>query len=421
MPANPLHCLIREKIARGGPMPFRDFMELALYHREHGYYSSGRAAIGRKGDFFTSVSVGSLFGELLASQFLEMWQRLDCARDFHIVEQGAHRGDFARDVLAWAQSNAPDFFQSLRYVIIEPSASLRAQQSQTLGDFARDEKIAWRESLADIAPFCGVHFSNELLDAFPIHLVRYSGGEWRERHVTIVADASENENELSWIDLPIQNAELNKQLTSVFPPRIENYTTEINLEALAWIDQLAQKLKRGWVLAIDYGYPRPLFYSTERTSGTLACCANHRRGFDPFENIGERDITAHVEFTSIAERAELRGFKLAGFTDQHHFLIALAKHFFAKNAPSAKQARAFQTLTHPQFLGAVFKVLVLEKSLEDATKKNDAPRFTAPFSKASQSRLRGLEFASDARAALAMSAMGREKNGGISEETIDAG
>ena len=164
---------VRQRIRRDGPVTFEWFMEQALYHPELGYYSSGRCAIGRKGDYFTNVSVGPLFGQLLAAQFAEMWEMLGRLDDFVIVEQGAHQGDFARDVLTATQARDPDFFARLRYEIIEPFPILRGRQQESLRDFR--SKVAWKKSVTDLEPFCGVHFSNELLDAMPVRLIKCTG------------------------------------------------------------------------------------------------------------------------------------------------------------------------------------------------------------------------------------------------------
>src|SRR6266705_2671316 len=158
--------LIRAEIKKHGPVSFAWFMQQALYHPEHGYYSSGRCAIGRKGDYFTNVSVGPLFGEFLAAQFAEMWERLGSVEDFIIIEQGAHDGQFARDVLESVQKRAPEFFAALRYRIVEPFPVLQERQAQTLEPFR--DRIEWCDSLQ---PFVGVHFSNELLDAMPVRLI----------------------------------------------------------------------------------------------------------------------------------------------------------------------------------------------------------------------------------------------------------
>ena len=183
--AQPLSRTIRELIRREGPIPFARFMEQALYHPEHGYYSSDRCAIGRRGDYFTSVSVGPLFGQMLAAQFAEIWEMLERPNDFVIVEQGAHHGEFATDVLEAVRTRSPDFFAALRYRIIEPFPVVRRRQEGVLGSFA--EKTEWRGSLEEMEPFCGVHFSNELLDALPVHLLIAAGPagarRWHERFV----------------------------------------------------------------------------------------------------------------------------------------------------------------------------------------------------------------------------------------------
>src|SRR5437016_3809598 len=157
---------IRAEIEKRGPVSFAWFMHQALYHPEHGYYSSGRCAIGRKGDYFTNVSVGPLFGQLLCAQFTEIWERLGKIDNFMIVEQGAHDGQFAGDVLESAQKRAPEFFAALRYRIVELFPVLQECQQRTLEPFR--SKVEWLDSLQ---PFVGVHFSNELLDAMPVRLI----------------------------------------------------------------------------------------------------------------------------------------------------------------------------------------------------------------------------------------------------------
>ncbi|MDQ3625761.1 MAG: SAM-dependent methyltransferase, partial [Verrucomicrobiota bacterium] len=163
---------IRETIRRDGPVPFRWFMEQALYHPEHGYYSSGRAVIGRGGDYFTNVSVGPLFGRLMAAQFTEMWTLLGKPDELVVVEQGAHDGQLADDVLRAVQQRAPEFFDALTYRIVEPLPVLEQRQRAILAGF--NDKVEWRRTVADLEPLTGVHFSNELLDALPVHLVRWS-------------------------------------------------------------------------------------------------------------------------------------------------------------------------------------------------------------------------------------------------------
>jgi len=350
---------IRDAIRRDGPVTFEWFMEQALYHPDLGYYSSGRCAIGRRGDYFTNVSVGPLFGRLLAAQFVEMWAALGRPDDFVIVEQGAHHGDFARDVLDALRERAPDFFSVLRYRIIEPFPVLRARQSETLRDF--NGKIGW-ESLIDLEPFCGVHFSNELLDAMPVRLISRppDSQDWKERRVAEAGDG------FGIVTAPITDPELLRHLETI--PRHPGgpYETEANLAALKWIERIAQKLTRGYLLVVDYGHSRENYYAPERSSGTLQSYARHRIVPSPLSDIGEADITAHVDWTSVVERAEALGLSVAGFTDQHHFatgvVTALMPEEFEGNA-NAGTRRALQTLLHPEFLGTTFQFLALAKDV----------------------------------------------------------
>jgi len=303
-------------------------MEQALYHPEHGYYSSGRCAIGRKGDYFTNVSIGPLFGQLMTAQFAEIWEQLGKIHNFVIVEQGAHDGRFARDVLQSARLRSPDFFEALDYRIIEPFPILRERQSRMLEPFRN--KMEWRNSLE---PFTGVHFSNELLDAMPLRLISHG----MEKLVDLQDDR------FVFIERPPSSMAFNQV-------------------ALDWIDNLAANLNRGYLIAIDYGHLGDEFQRD------IQVRAQHRYLDSPFEQIGYADITRHVDWTSIARRAEANGFAIAGFTDQHHFLTGIISErgdwdqSSVADPPKAK--RALQTLLHPEMLGRAFQVLALTKNVD---------------------------------------------------------
>ena len=375
-----LHEIICAEIARSGPMSFRRFMELALYEPASGYYASGRAAIGRQGDFMTSVSVGPLFGRLLCTQFEEMWENMGRPARFVVVEQGAHNGDFAHDVLNAALSY-PAFNEALHYMIVEPFSTHAERQRERLAPFAG--WVTWFTSVETLSAFEGVHFSNELVDALPVYRVRFHNGKWRECCVTVDAGSGD----FSWTDRPISNPELVAFLTHL--PAVEGYETEIDLEALAWLEQVERRLERGYLLIADYGYSRDDYYLPERTQGTLAGYQQHRVSENLLADPGAQDLTAHVDFTTLAERAEQSGLTLAGFTDQHHFLAALGRNVFpdvtdpAQLTPERqKQMRAFATLTHPTLMGRAFQFLALAKN--------------APAT------LRGFAFARDARKRLGM-------------------
>ena len=325
----PLVESIRETIRAQGPQSFAWFMQQALYHPEHGYYSSGRCAIGRKGDYFTNVSVGPLFGQLLAAQFSEIWERLGKINDFVIVEQGAHDGQFAWDVLEFVQKRLPEFFDALRYRILEPFPILEAQQRRRLEAFG--DKVEWRESQE---PFTGVHFSNELLDAMPVRLI----SDGTEKLVGLDGD------KFVFVERPVDK-------------------TMFNQAALESIDEIAANLQRGYVIAIDYGF------LDEEFDRNVQVRARHRNLDSPFEQIGDADITMSVHWESIIERAQANGLRVAGFTDQHHFLTGIISHLDSRDRgqqllPDSRQAkRELQTLLHPEMLGRAFQVLALAKNI----------------------------------------------------------
>jgi SAM-dependent MidA family methyltransferase len=315
--------LVRNEIRNYGPQPFAWFMHQALYHPEHGYYSSGRCAIGRNGDYFTNVSVGPLFGQLLCAQFVEIWERLGKINNFVIVEQGAHDGQFARDVLEFAQTHAPEFFAALRYQIVEPFRVLQQRQQQMVQTFRH--KVDWSGSLQ---PFVGVHFSNELLDAMPVRLI--SGG--REKCVALDGDRF------------------------VFVDRLLHDDRTFNETALNWICEVARNLQSGYVITIDYGR------LGDDTETTVQVRAQHQHLDSPFEQIGHADITVHVHWASIVDRALANGLRLVGFADQYHFLTGLISEFELRDSPKSK--RELQTLLHPEMLGRAFQVLALGKNVD---------------------------------------------------------
>jgi SAM-dependent MidA family methyltransferase len=347
--------IIRAEIGAHGPMPFRRFMELALYHPTLGYYGSGRARIGRKGDFFTNVSVGPIFGRLLALQVSEMWTFLGSPAEFSIAEQGAHEGHLAADLLGGLREFAPECLAATTYRIVEPSPVLAAGQRERLA--AWGSRVRWTASLAETEIGTGVHLSNELPDAFPVHLIVLTRDGWRERMV--IAE----QGRFAFVDGPLGSEALRRACAQISGPLAEGYVTEVNLAARDWIGDVAARLRRGFVLAVDYGFSREDYYAPSRTSGTLAACANHRRESDPLARPGEIDLTAHVDFTSLIEAGESAGLRMLGFTDQHHFTVGLGLRHFA-DGRNANERRAFQTLMHPEFMGQAFKAVCFAKGLE---------------------------------------------------------
>ena len=312
---------------------FAEYMDMVLYHPEHGYYSSDAVKIGFRGsDFFTSASLGADFGELLTKQFYQMWEILDKPIHFDLVEMGAGQGILASHILNYIKREYPDFFAAVKYIIVEKSQSLKQEQQQRLQDFAVDwcnlEEIPSKS-------INGCCFSNELVDAFPVHQFTLAAGELREIYVTL-AELNREISEIRIISDPLfievigepSTPQLGEYLQLVGIDLSQNtyengYRSEINLAALNWLGIVADCLKRGYVLTIDYGYPAHRYYNPRRSQGTLQCYYQHRHHDNPYINIGQQDITAHVDFTALSSWGERCGLKNMGWTQQGLFLMAL--------------------------------------------------------------------------------------------------
>ncbi|MFM7571920.1 MAG: class I SAM-dependent methyltransferase [Snowella sp.] len=362
---------------------FAEFMALALYHPDDGYYSSGQVAIGAEGDFFTASSLGADFGELLAEQLAEMWGILDYPKPFQVIEMGAGLGDLAIDILNYWQSNYPDLLQNVEYSIIEESPSLIVTQQEKLQSW-REKGIglSWKNWL-DLAnhSVTGVFFSNELIDAFPVHQVIWQDDRLQEIYV------GENQGELIEIIAEISTPELVNYFEKVqikinesdYP---DGYRTEVNLQVLDWLNRIAQKLQQGYLLTIDYGYSAQKYYHPQRCQGTLQCYYQHRYHSDPFVNLGLQDITTHVNFTALENHGQSMGLETLGFTQQGLFLMSLGlgdrltelstgKFNFAE---IFKRRDALHQLIDPTGLGK-FGVLLQGKGLSITQKRRSLKGF----------------------------------------------
>jgi SAM-dependent MidA family methyltransferase len=308
---------------------FATFMDWALYHPEYGYYSQKARTMGNRGDFFTSVHLGADFGELLAEQLAEMWQILNQPSRFAIVEMGAGQGWLAQDILTYLSQHHPDVGAGAEYIIVEKTPGLIAEQQRQLQPWQHRKTAAGHPQLrwsspADLAPLCqaSCFISNELVDAFPVHQVVWTEGILQEVYVTL-----EN-GELQEILAPPSTPALSQYfewlgLDLSQPAYPDPYRTEVNLAALSWMQDVAQVLTQGYVLTIDYGYPAFRYYSPVRSQGTLQCYYQHQRHNNPYLNLGNQDITAHVNFTALEQHGAAVGLSVVGSTQQTLFLTAL--------------------------------------------------------------------------------------------------
>lgn len=355
--------ILREIGEADGMIPFRRFMELALYHPGLGYYSSGRARVGKEGDFFTSVSVGRIYGRLLASVCREVWERLGSPEEFVIVEQGANDGTLAADILGAATAGGDPFTRALRYAIVEPFDINEKRQREKLSDFGN---VRWTSSLEELPAFEGIHLSNELLDAFPVDSLRWNGNDWEE------ACVGTNGSDFLWTARPIRDPSLAEAASHLPRHLATGFRVEVNPGIGPWLRGLYGKLKRGVVLTVDYGQAGNDRYAPHRADGTLLAYRNHERFNDPLPLPGERDITAQIDFTALATSARETGFEILGYSDQHHFLVGAAEPWLramgdltAESDAARSDLRSLQTLLNPSTMGIQFKAIALGKGLPD--------------------------------------------------------
>jgi SAM-dependent MidA family methyltransferase len=381
---NKLSEKIRREIAIQGAITFARFMELALYCPDTGFYEKDDDTVGRRGDFYTSVSVGPVFGELLAFQIADWmitafcrcessWLDADPTSDaglenfpgikFLLIEAGAHEGRLANDILSWLRGQRPELFERVEYWIVEPSMRRRQRQNETLEKFA--QHVHWADSLAAIGRanlhLTGVVFANELLDAMPVHRLGWDAcrREWFEWGVTW------KDNRFSWVRLSVAcpNSQnplcLSPRLLEVLP---DGFTTEICPLAEKWWSEAVGILQRGKLLAFDYGLEQEEFFTPHRAQGTLRAYRKHQRSNDILAHPGQQDITAHVNFSMIRNAGESAGLRTESLAAQAQFLTGIAERFWREpmrnGSWTAKQSREFQTLVHPQHLGRAFRVLV---------------------------------------------------------------
>jgi SAM-dependent MidA family methyltransferase len=368
---NPLLEIIGRETRQYGVISFARFMELALYCPVYGYYEKEKDNVGRRGDFFTSVSVGKLFGELLAFQFSEWLETLAAPEErLQIVEAGAHNGKLTKDILTWLSEKRTTLFHDVDYWIIEPSERRRRWQQELLCEFAG--KVRWcqkisgvadrSEPIADRVAASGVHgiiFSNELLDAMPVHRLGWDATRkvWFEWGVRFDAEKFVWEKILSAHNTA-RAPELPDELLNVLP---DGFTTEICIAAETWWREAAMSLKRGKLLTFDYGLDGLDFLRPERSDGSLRAYHRHHLVEDVLANVGEQDLTTHVNFSAIQAVGESAGLRTLVYQTQEEFLTSIAAQLVKDSKSSGdwspRRTRQFQTLTHPEHLGRSFRVL----------------------------------------------------------------
>ncbi len=355
---------LQQQIDSVDGISFAEFMEQALYHPEYGYYTTARNRIGKKGDFFTSSSVHSCFGKLIARQLEQMWQLLGQGR-FIIAEQGAGEGHLCLDILDALAKKSPEFYACLEYRLIELSPDNRQRQEDLLQQHLAAGRISWCE-LDDLRGMEGCFISNELVDAFPVHLIEKHAGELQEIYVVNKGDGFGEELR------PLSTNLIKEYFQRVGIEPGEGNRCEVNLAACDWMQQVAIVLERGFVLTVDYGYLAEELYAPYRHAGTLLCYHQHQTNEDPYREVGCQDITAHIDFTTLQKIGRQQNLDVFYFGQQHQFLMGLGflemliEMESLETDPNKAQALRMnlKTLILPEGgMGESFKVLIQGKNV----------------------------------------------------------
>ncbi len=345
---------VMAQIEAKGPISFSNFFNLALYHPEWGYYARPQQArTGKEGDFFTAVSVGTLFGHILAEYARSCWQQAGQPEVFRIVEWGVEQGDLGRDIMAGARKTGGDFERALQYAVVEPLPLKRNALRQRQSEWEVVEKSA------ELKPLPGLVLGNELLDALSFWLVRWENGQWWEKRVGCVKEEeATSEGEKFCFEIATPGEALRERLRLVSGRFCEGYETEIRPSLSLLLAEMKSVLEGGEVLLFDYGFERDDLYHPSRTTGTLRTYGRHEAGEDPLLNLGQIDITAHVDFTALAEDARMVGLVPDALQSQGHFLTKAAAGLLTQMEGHVDShfIRQFQTLTHPGHLGSKFSV-----------------------------------------------------------------
>ena len=370
---------IATEIQRSGPIPFARFMDLALYHPIHGYYMRlehkadaempehgvGEDRIGWAGDYFTNSDVSSVFSHAVAKQLIQMDDRLGRPDPLTMVEMGAGKGMFARDFLTACRTLSPSLADRIRYVIVERSPAMQASQRRVLEPSGLETgRMTWLSRLSELGEesVVGALFSNELVDAFPVHRIGVMNGTARE----VFVDYAGGRFCEQWQPLssPGVQAYLDRlaALGIVLP---EGARADVNVQAVHWMEDVARVLDRGFVVTVDYGHLAHDLYGPDRRGGTLLCYYHHMASDNPYERVGLQDMTAHVDFSMLACAGRESGLQVTGFTNQMSFLIGLGvERLLESMEPGSAAFQSVVQLLRPDGMGGTFKILIQHKGVE---------------------------------------------------------
>jgi SAM-dependent MidA family methyltransferase len=377
-----------------GPITFKKFMEMCLYHPKGGYYRQPTQRLGGGGDFKTSPHQSPVFGHILSRQSEEIWRAMGKPGQFNIYEYGAGEGWLAHDILKTTEDvGAPAFAQALEYTLIEQNPSSSSRAGERLARWLESKRPRPRARLEADAHeknslpenFEGLIIAHEFLDALPVHILKQTEKGLVERYV------EQQGGRLSFCNGELSEAYLNNWFHELGVKLEIGQTVEVCPAAIDWIESVAKRIGQGGILLFDYGFSSKALYHPSRREGTIRGYRNHAIIENPLDLPGESDLTAHVDFTSILRAAEISGLSLAGFTDQTHFLLGSGITEVLENATgsgsnAASERRRAMGLLDPGGLGGAIKVMLLTRRLD----KTEFPGFSMkPDDRESFATLRG--------------------------------
>lgn len=355
----------------GGVIPFEQFMAHALYHPQLGYYTAVKDRLGPNGDFVTAPELTSLFGELLALQFIEVWQYMGSPERFQLVEMGPGSGCLAKDILRTAK-RFPVFYKAVDYCLVEISPDFQAMQKASLAASGFADKANWFADLHSAAGdegIVGAIFGNEFLDALPVYWLEETASGLQE--VGVRMSQSGEPGDFTATVMPLSNQIAADYFVRRDIKLAEGTRTEIGLQAQQWTSKAGALLQRGMLLLLDYGHPQKEYYAPLRLSGTLAGHFKHVRVDNPLDHPGEMDLTAHVDFSAIRDAGINAGLELLGYTSQGWFLMGLGileRLEMLLNADSeniGNLKEAVMRLILPEGMGETFKVIAMGRDIEN--------------------------------------------------------
>jgi SAM-dependent MidA family methyltransferase len=365
-----LNDILDQRIARQGRITFADFMAACLYEPGLGYYTSPGRKVGAEGDFYTSISVHAAFGRVIAREISQMWRCMGSPPTFTLIECGAGNGRLACDIMDYLAEREAAMSAGLRMVLVEKEPSLEAAQREMLA--AHTERVAWLspdEFASGRFTFSGCLYSNELIDALPVHRVIMTIDGLQE--IYVISKDGQFCEETGPLSTPAIKDYLARIAVELHPGQ----QAEINLAAPAWLASASKALQVGFILTIDYGFPAVELFAPHRTRGTLLCYHRHQTEENPYIRLGSQDITAHVDFTTLITYGEELGLRPEWFGEQYRFLLSAGiveeiediERSEVTDELKLKLRLALKKLIMPEGgMGDTFRILIQSKEVESA-------------------------------------------------------